>query len=56
VGEPPLMLAFSVWLAIKDAISAIGKHSIEPYFELPANNELVLMSIEGIKNKVTNQQ
>jgi xanthine dehydrogenase large subunit len=49
VGEPPLMLAFSVWLAIKDAISAVGDHQIEPYFELPANNELVLTSIEQLK-------
>lgn len=49
VGEPPFMLAFSVWLAIKDAISAVGDHTIEPDFELPANNELVLMSVEKVK-------
>ncbi len=49
VGEPPFMLAFSVWLAIKDAISAVGDHTIEPMFELPANNELVLLSIENIR-------
>jgi xanthine dehydrogenase molybdopterin binding subunit len=49
VGEPPFMLAFSVWLAIKDAISAVGNHTIEPYFELPANNELVIKSLEMIK-------
>jgi xanthine dehydrogenase large subunit len=48
VGEPPLMLAFSVWLAIKDAISAVGDHKFEPHFELPANNELVLLSVEKI--------
>lgn len=49
VGEPPFMLAFSVWLAIKDAISAVGDHKLEPYFELPANNELVLLSVEKIR-------
>lgn len=49
VGEPPFMLAFSVWLAIKDAISAVGNHRFEPYFELPANNEMILLSIERIK-------
>lgn len=48
VGEPPFMLSFSVWLAIKDAISAFGDHKMEPYFELPANNEVVLLSIEKI--------
>ncbi|HPQ33308.1 MAG TPA: xanthine dehydrogenase molybdopterin binding subunit [Tenuifilaceae bacterium] len=49
VGEPPFMLAFSVWLAIKDAISAVDNHKTEPYFELPANNELTLLSIEKLK-------
>ncbi len=49
VGEPPFMLAFSVWLAIKDAISAVDNHKAEPYFELPANNELTLLSIEKLK-------
>lgn len=53
VGEPPLMLAFSVWLAIKDAISAVADHSLEPDFELPANNEVVLLSIEKIKKLYT---
>ena len=51
VGEPPLMLAFSVWLAIKDAISAVGNHKIEPEFSLPATCEVILLSIEKIKNK-----
>lgn len=55
VGEPPFMLAFSVWLAIKDAISAVGGHNVEPMFELPANNELVLLSIENLKTHLTNE-
>jgi xanthine dehydrogenase large subunit len=52
VGEPPLMLAFSVWLAIKDAISAVGNHEIEPDFSLPATAEVVLMSIEKVKSSM----
>lgn len=51
VGEPPFMLAFSVWLAIKDAISAVGNHKYEPSFQLPANNEQILLSCEEIKAK-----
>jgi xanthine dehydrogenase molybdopterin-binding subunit B len=50
VGEPPFMLAFSVWLAIKDAISAVGNHQFEPAFSLPATNEMILESIEDIRN------
>jgi xanthine dehydrogenase molybdopterin-binding subunit B len=44
VGEPPFMLAFSVWLAIKDAISAAGNHLGEPDFQLPATCEVILLS------------
>jgi xanthine dehydrogenase molybdopterin-binding subunit B len=51
VGEPPLMLAFSVWLAIKDAVSAVGNHEFEPAYSLPATAEVVLLSIEEIKKK-----
>lgn len=51
VGEPPFMHAFSVWLAIKDAISVVGDHKSEPEFSLPATAEQILMSIENLKNK-----
>ncbi|MCD4789484.1 MAG: molybdopterin-dependent oxidoreductase, partial [Bacteroidales bacterium] len=51
VGEPPFMLALSVWMAIKDAISAVGNHNIEPEFSLPATNEVVLWAVEKIKKE-----
>jgi len=50
VGEPPFMLALSVWLAIKDAISAVGDHQFEPEFSLPATNEVILESIEKVRS------
>jgi xanthine dehydrogenase molybdopterin-binding subunit B len=49
VGEPPLMLCFSAWLAIKDAISAVGKHQVEPDFSLPATNEIILLSLDKLR-------
>ena len=49
VGEPPFMLAFSAWLAVKDAISAVGDHKIEPEFSLPATNEVILQSLEKLR-------
>ncbi|MEJ2048521.1 MAG: xanthine dehydrogenase molybdopterin binding subunit [Calditrichota bacterium] len=52
IGEPPFMLALSAWLAIKDAISAVGNHKFEPQFSLPATNEVILLSIEKIKEKI----
>jgi xanthine dehydrogenase molybdopterin binding subunit len=51
VGEPPFMLAFSVWLAIKDALSAIANHTFEPDFELPASNEVILKSARKLYEK-----
>ncbi len=51
VAEPPLMLAFATWLAIKDAVSAVGNHAFEPEFKLPATNEVILLSIEGLRKK-----
>ena len=52
VAEPPLMLALSVWLAIKDAISAAGNHEYEPEFSLPATNEVILLSLEKMKKEL----
>ena len=52
VGEPPLMLALSCWLAIKDAISAVGNHQYEPEFSLPATNEVILLSLEKVKREM----
>ncbi len=48
VGEPPFMLSLSVWLAIKDAISSVANHEVEPEFSLPATNEVILLSIDKI--------
>ena len=52
VAEPPLMLAFATWLAIKDAVSAVANHQFEPEFKLPATNEVILLSIEDLKKKM----
>lgn len=49
VAEPPFMLGLSCWLAIKDAVSAVGGHSVEPNFSLPATNEVILLAIEQIR-------
>ncbi len=52
VAEPPLMLALSTWLAIKDAVSAVANHDIEPEFSLPATNEVIVLSVEQIKKQM----
>lgn len=51
VAEPPLMLALSTWLAIKNAVSAVVDHEIEPEFSLPATNEVIVLSVEDLKKR-----
>ena len=50
VGEPPLMLANSVWCAIKDAISSLTDYQIDPQLPAPATPEAVLNCIESLGN------
>ena len=51
-GEPPLMLAMSVFFAIKDAIASISNHQRIPELTAPATAEKILLSIKKIKNIV----
>ena len=51
-GEPPLMLAMSVFFAIKDAISSVGNYKIIPQLNAPATPEAILMSIKNLKSRL----
>ena len=48
-GEPPLMLAMSVFFAIKDAISSVSNYKKIPKLDAPATAENILLSINGLK-------
>lgn len=49
VGEPPLMLAFSVFYAIRDAIAACGQPGCLPPLDAPATPEAVLRAIAAVR-------
>lgn len=49
VGEPPLLLPFSALLAIRDAVSAVGGHRVDPPLRAPATPEAVLDAIEAVR-------
>jgi len=49
VGEPPLLLPFSVFLAIRDAISAVGQHRVNPPLRAPATPEAVLDALDAVQ-------
>ena len=47
-GEPPLMLAMSVFYAIKDAIASVKNYKKIPSINAPATPEKILMSIKNL--------
>jgi xanthine dehydrogenase large subunit len=53
VGEPPLMLAISVFHALKDAVASVSGARIRPRLNAPATPEAVLMAIEDVKWRST---
>lgn len=46
VGEPPLMLAISVLMALSDAVAACGDGSVYPALDAPATPERILMAVD----------
>ena len=49
VGEPPLLLPFSVFYAIRDAISAVSGHRVSPPLRAPATSEAILQAITAVR-------
>lgn len=48
VGEPPLMLALSVWCAIRDAVAAAGEYRKFPPLNAPATAEEILRCVRVV--------
>jgi xanthine dehydrogenase large subunit len=51
VGEPPLMLAISVFQAIKDAVAAAGDGHASPVLNAPATPEEVLRALDELRGR-----
>lgn len=49
VGEPPLLLAFSVFLALRDAVAACGAPGCQPPLSAPATPEALLRAISAVQ-------
>jgi xanthine dehydrogenase large subunit len=52
VGEPPLMLANSVFCAITQAVASVGSHRHFPRLDAPATPERILMAVEDIRRRL----
>jgi xanthine dehydrogenase large subunit len=50
VGEPPFMLAISVWSALRDAISSLDDYRTNPSLDTPATPERVLWALQSMDN------
>ncbi len=49
VGEPPLLLPFSVFFAIRDAVASTADYQVNPPLNAPATCEQILKTITAIK-------
>ena len=49
VGEPPFMLAISVWSALRDAIAATADYTVSPALDTPATPERVLQALRATR-------
>jgi len=55
VGEPPFMLAMSVWSALRDAISSISDYKISPQLDTPATPERILFAVIDVQKQLAEQ-
>jgi xanthine dehydrogenase large subunit len=51
VGEPPLLLGLSVWLAVKDALRGAANGRTPPALRLPATGEQILTALEAVRSR-----
>ncbi|MNO81818.1 hypothetical protein D3C76_730730 [compost metagenome] len=51
VGEPPFMLAISVWSALRDAIASLADYRVSPELDTPATPERVFWACEALRGE-----
>jgi xanthine dehydrogenase large subunit len=52
VGEPPLMLGISVWLALRDAVASIAERKLPVALDAPATPERVLAAVDELRGRM----
>ena len=52
IGEPPLLLSLSVWLAIRDAVASLSDHRLLPRLNPPATAEAILRAVDDIYRRL----
>ena len=54
VGEPPLMLALSVFHALRNAVASTGDGRAAPRLDAPATSEAILMAVTELRERIAN--
>jgi xanthine dehydrogenase large subunit len=49
VGEPPLLLPFSVFFAIRDAVASVADYQVNPPLNAPATGEAILKAVGAVR-------
>jgi xanthine dehydrogenase large subunit len=49
VGEPPLLLPFSVFFAIRDAVASVADYTVNPPMNAPATAEEILKAVTAVR-------
>jgi xanthine dehydrogenase large subunit len=55
VGEPPLMLAISVWAALRDACASTTEHKFIPRLDTPATPERIFWALRECQDYLTKE-
>ncbi|HEX4327581.1 MAG TPA: xanthine dehydrogenase molybdopterin binding subunit [Burkholderiales bacterium] len=56
VGEPPLMLAISVFHAVRDAVAAAGDYRTTPLLDSPTTPERILNAVNAVRGHTAPEQ
>jgi xanthine dehydrogenase large subunit len=51
-GEPPLLLPFSVFFAIRDAVASVADYKVNPPLRAPATGEAILDAVDAVRASV----
>jgi xanthine dehydrogenase large subunit len=55
VGEPPLMLAISVFSALTDAVASAAGHRVMPNLDAPATPERILAAVDDVRRRAEDE-
>jgi xanthine dehydrogenase large subunit len=53
IGEPPLMLALSVFHALREAVASVADYRLSPKLDAPCTNEAILFAVQDLAGRAT---